>query len=154
MCALLHRVSFIICSSLILLTGCQTVGTATPAAVSNVTVPKETQVIVLAYDKNVDLTGLMLTSLPAGVEVLFLSDGNKKPKQKNGNDALACDRCNLDDIKHGKSCNKTDIPNICDAFAQSANKSTVIEHFDIYTTFGSCTKQVCPYYGYCFYISC
>lgn len=162
MCRILSRVSVIFCASLIALTGCQTPGGIQPSGLPlDVIVPPDTQLIVLAYDKNVNVGGLKLTNLPGNVEVLFFSDTSSyssgsypAPTKKDGNNAEKCTSCNLKHIKNGGSCDKKNLPTLCEAFDQSNVKSTVTEHFDIYTTFGSCTKQICPYPGWCYTISC
>jgi hypothetical protein len=161
MCIKLKRVSVVVCASIIALAGCQNMGGKQPPTVLtiDVPVPEYTQLIVLAYDKNVSAKGLQLKDLPSYVHVMFISDtsgsGYQEAQDENGNSVEQCvegTRCTLKDIKGG-SCAKPS-KKICEAFDHTNQKATAPEHFDIYTTYGSCTKQVCPYPGWCYTISC
>jgi hypothetical protein len=165
MCVLFNRISVVVGASIIALAGCQSMGDKVqPLTVNDpVPVPADTQLIVLAYDKNISLGNLSLTNLPADVQVLFISDtsagyANVVARDKNLNAAKQCSACQRRNIKNDHSCDvASQSTPLCEAFDNGNSpkkQSTVTEHFDIYSTFGSCTKQVCPYPGWCYTIGC
>lgn len=164
-----YKLVFALFSLLVLLiSGCATpLAVGTQGAVLNIPVPQDTETIFIAYKKNKFPAGMQLINVPdKDVHVLFVtdaSDGDPKFYDESGNTPKSCKHCPpgrlRDDGQGNLYCDKNGLADtICDAFdfdGSNGKKKTVIpQHFDIYTSYGSCVKQYCASPNYCMYVPC
>ena len=153
---------------MLLISGCVTPpAVVKQGGVLNIPVPQDTETIFLAYKKGKFPNGMQLIGVPdKDVSVLFVtdaSDGNPTFLDQNLRSPNSCKHCPSGRLKPDAQgnlyCDKNGLPDtICAGFdfdsGSSKMKTVIPQHFDIYTSYGSCVKQYCASPNHCMWVPC